>query len=125
MGWGRQIRRCEPWVRGLDVEVFEDEGVGGALAADRGLRAVTRKDSHVVGERHHLGPHRRHERSEVAARQVGASDRSGEQLITGEDGRITVEIFTAIYRSTRDGKPVKWPLKPESGNDYDGRVSFI
>lgn len=42
-------------------------------------------------------------------------------LITGEDGRVTVEIFTAIYRSTRDGKPVKWPLKPESGSDYDGR----
>jgi len=33
-------------------------------------------------------------------------------LITGEDGRITVEIFTAIYRSTHDNKPVKWPLKP-------------
>ena len=42
-------------------------------------------------------------------------------LINGEDGRVTVEIFTAIYRSTRDGKPVKWPLKPEFGSDYDGR----
>ena len=45
-------------------------------------------------------------------------------LITGEDGRVTVEIFTAIYRSTRDGLPVKWPLKPEYGNDYDGRVEL-
>ena len=36
-----------------------------------------------------------------------------EAMITGEDGRVTVEIFTAIYRSTRDGMPVKWPLKPE------------
>jgi len=43
-------------------------------------------------------------------------------LITGEDGRVTVEIFTAIYRSTRDGKPVKWPLKPEYGYDFDGRT---
>jgi len=42
-------------------------------------------------------------------------------LITGEDGRITVEIFTAIYRSTRDRKPVKWPLKPENIGDFDGR----
>jgi len=32
-------------------------------------------------------------------------------LITGEDGRVTVEIFSAIYRSSSDGKPVKWPLK--------------
>jgi predicted dehydrogenase len=40
--------------------------------------------------------------------------------VTGEDGRKTVELFTAIYRSTRDNMPVKFPLKPESG--YDGRL---
>ena len=34
-------------------------------------------------------------------------------LVTGEDGRVTVEIFTAIYWSTRDNKPVKWPIFPE------------
>ena len=31
-------------------------------------------------------------------------------LITGEDGRRTVELFTAIYRSNRTGSPVKFPL---------------
>jgi len=45
-----------------------------------------------------------------------------EPLITGEEGRVTVEIFTAIYRSTRDGLPVKWPLIPEYRDDYDGRI---
>jgi UDP-N-acetyl-2-amino-2-deoxyglucuronate dehydrogenase len=39
--------------------------------------------------------------------------------VTGEAGRRTVELFTAIYRSTRDNKPVKFPLKPEQG--FDGR----
>lgn len=43
-------------------------------------------------------------------------------LVTGEDGRRTVELFTAIYRSTRDNKPVKFPLHPENGNDMDGRL---
>ena len=43
-------------------------------------------------------------------------------LITGEEGRVTVEIFTAIYRSTRDNKPVKWPLTPENRSDFDGRL---
>jgi UDP-N-acetyl-2-amino-2-deoxyglucuronate dehydrogenase len=43
-------------------------------------------------------------------------------LITGVEGRVTVEIFTAIYRSTRDGLPVKWPLKPEYRDDHDGRA---
>jgi predicted dehydrogenase len=29
--------------------------------------------------------------------------------VTGEDGRRTVELFTAIYRSTRDRRPVRFP----------------
>jgi len=33
--------------------------------------------------------------------------------ITGEDGRRTVELFTAIYRATRDRKAVRFPLAPE------------
>lgn len=48
-----------------------------------------------------------------------------EPLLTGEDGRVTVEIFTAIYRSTRDHKPVKWPLIPENEKDFDGRLAKL
>jgi len=45
-------------------------------------------------------------------------------LVTGQDGLVTVEIFTAIYRSQRDRKPVKFPLAPEYGNkDFDGRLN--
>ncbi|HSH19255.1 MAG TPA: Gfo/Idh/MocA family oxidoreductase [Draconibacterium sp.] len=43
-------------------------------------------------------------------------------LVTGEDGRRIVELFTAIYRSTRDNTPVKFPLQPENGKDMDGRL---
>ncbi|HVA90782.1 MAG TPA: Gfo/Idh/MocA family oxidoreductase, partial [Chloroflexota bacterium] len=31
-------------------------------------------------------------------------------LVTGEDGRRTVELFTAIYRAQRDRKPIQFPL---------------
>jgi len=31
-------------------------------------------------------------------------------LVTGEDGRRTVELFTAIYRSNREGRPINFPL---------------
>jgi predicted dehydrogenase len=34
-------------------------------------------------------------------------------LVTGEDGRIVVEMFTAIYRSNRERRPIKFPLEPE------------
>ena len=43
-------------------------------------------------------------------------------LIDGEEGRKTVEIFTAIYRSNRDRTPVKFPLQPEGKTDFDGRL---
>jgi UDP-N-acetyl-2-amino-2-deoxyglucuronate dehydrogenase len=33
--------------------------------------------------------------------------------VTGEAGRRTVELFAAIYRSTRDNMPVSLPLQPE------------
>jgi predicted dehydrogenase len=47
-----------------------------------------------------------------------------EPCITGEEGRKTVEIFTAIYRSQRDGRPVQFPLQPESDRtDLDGRLA--
>jgi len=32
-------------------------------------------------------------------------------MITGEEGRKTVELFTAIYRSQSDNLPIKFPLK--------------
>ncbi|MDR1121853.1 MAG: hypothetical protein LBM08_13165, partial [Dysgonamonadaceae bacterium] len=40
-----------------------------------------------------------------------ALDQKEELLVTGETGRKTVELFTAIYRSTRENMPVKFPLE--------------
>jgi predicted dehydrogenase len=46
-----------------------------------------------------------------------------EPMVTGEDGRKTVELFTAIYRSQRAHAPIKFPLEAEwDKNDYDGRL---
>lgn len=35
-------------------------------------------------------------------------------LVTGEEGRRSVELFTAIYRSQRDHAPVSFPVTPEA-----------
>jgi len=44
-------------------------------------------------------------------------------LVTGEEGRKTVELFTGIYRSNRDRRPVQFPLQPENDReDFDGRL---
>ena len=45
-------------------------------------------------------------------------------MVTGEDARSAVELFTAIYRSQRENHPIKFPLDVETGDtDYDGRLS--
>lgn len=54
-----------------------------------------------------------------------ALDENRDPLVTGEDGRRTVELFTAIYRSTRDNLSIKLPLYPENKNDMDGRSGLL
>jgi len=50
---------------------------------------------------------------------LNAIRNGSDPFVTGEAGRNIVELFSAIYRSTRDNKPVKFPLKDEPG--FDGR----
>ena len=38
-------------------------------------------------------------------------------MVTGEEGRKTVELFTAIYHAQRNQRPVKFPLRPEGISD--------
>jgi len=40
-------------------------------------------------------------------------------LVTGAEGRKTVEIVTALYRSQRDGRPVAFPLAEARGSGGD------
>jgi predicted dehydrogenase len=47
-----------------------------------------------------------------------------EPAVNGEEGRKHVELFTAIYRSQRDRRPVKFPLDAVEGSDqFDGRLA--
>ena len=49
--------------------------------------------------------------------------RDRKPMTSGEEGMVTVELFTAIYRSQRDNKPIKFPVKPEiDRSDFDGRM---
>ncbi len=54
---------------------------------------------------------------------LDALENNKKLLVTGEKGRKTVELITAIYRSTRDNCPIKFPLLPEKERkDMDGRM---
>jgi predicted dehydrogenase len=46
-----------------------------------------------------------------------------EPTVTGIEGRKAVELFTAIYRSQRDRRPVTFPLDAAQGSqEFDGRL---
>jgi UDP-N-acetyl-2-amino-2-deoxyglucuronate dehydrogenase len=54
---------------------------------------------------------------------IDAIENDRELSVTGLEGRNAVELFTAIYRSGRDGKSIKFPLQPETDrDDFDGRL---
>lgn len=54
-----------------------------------------------------------------------ALDEDSDPLVTGMDGRRTVELFTAIYRSEREKGVIRFPLNPEwDRKDFDGRLSL-
>ncbi len=45
-------------------------------------------------------------------------------MITGEEARKTVELFTGIYRSQKVNAPIRFPLKPEAADtDYSTYTS--
>jgi predicted dehydrogenase len=48
-----------------------------------------------------------------------------EPMVDGHEGRKVVEMITAIYRSQRDGRAVRFPLAAETDrDDYDGRYGY-
>ncbi len=54
---------------------------------------------------------------------LGAIIENRPPAVDAESGRRVVELFTALYRSQRDGRPLTFPLAAEQGADYDGRLT--
>jgi len=45
--------------------------------------------------------------------------------VSGKEARRAVELFTAVYLSQRDNKPIKFPVEySEQSADYDGRFAY-
>ena len=54
---------------------------------------------------------------------LGAILENRPPAVSGREGRKHVEIFTGIYRSQRDNRPVQFPLDGNSGSqEFDGRL---
>ncbi len=54
---------------------------------------------------------------------IDALKNDRDPVVNGEAGRKTVELFTAIYKSTRENAPVRFPIRHEPG--LDGRQNMV
>ena len=56
---------------------------------------------------------------------LGAILENRAPAVSGREGRKHVEIFTGIYRSQRDKRPVQFPIDADNGSqEFDGRLSI-
>ncbi len=117
------------------VHVHGSNGAGVGVETDRGASFVAGVSSiveppltdlwNVSGEEDRLAGFQAEDRARFAsidattyyhAAQIEDFLRSvltgGTPQVTGEDGRRVVEMFTAVYRSKRDRKPVRFPVSP-------------
>ena len=115
------------------VHVHGSNGAGVGVETDRGASFVAGVSSiveppltdlwNVPGEEHLLAQFQADDRAGFAAVDATSyyhrlqiddflravlDDRP--PLVTGDDGRLVVAMFTAVYRSRRDRHPVKFPL---------------
>ena len=67
-----------------------------SFATDGGFGPVTWEHADVVGQVEHAITHRNHQMVEVAAGEVGTTDRAGEELIAGEQNPFAGYVEAAV-----------------------------
>ncbi len=115
------------------VHIFGENGAAAGVQTDggamfiAGVSAITEPPYNdlwtIPGEAEQLGQWQKDDRDffnsvdsmyhyhrEQIADFLGALQRGGKPLVDAADGRRTVELFEAIYRSTRENRPIKLPL---------------
>ena len=95
-------------------DLWTIDGEAGLLAAWQAEDRATAGDVDVMSRYHEL----------QIADFLDAINEDRRPAVDGDDGRRVVEVFTAIYRSQRDRRPVSFPLDAETGrDDLDGRLA--
>ena len=95
-------------------DLWTIEGEDGLLPGWQDEDRATAGDVDVMSRYHEL----------QIADFLAAINEDRRPAVDGEDGRRVVEVFTAIYRSRRDHRPVSFPLSAEIGrDDLDGRLA--
>jgi UDP-N-acetyl-2-amino-2-deoxyglucuronate dehydrogenase len=120
---GAQTESGSSFVSGMTAKVDPPINDIWTIPGEEHLLAVWQAEDRALAERQDIMSyfHRLQIEDFVTAVAEGRAP-----MVTGDEGRKVVEMFTAIYRSHRDGRPIKFPLAAEQGRaDFDGRLGYI
>jgi len=119
---GAQTEGGSPFIAGVTTEVEPPVNDIWSVPGEEHLLSVWQEEDRATAKR--LDPMSYYHKLQIED-FLDAVIEDREPMVTGEEGRKVVEMFSAIYRSQRDGAPVKFPLAAETGrDDYDGRLSY-
>lgn len=119
---GAQTEGGSPFIAGVTTEVEPPVNDIWSVPGEEHLLPVWQEEDRATAKR--LDPMSYYHKLQIED-FLNAVLEGREPLVNGEEGRKVVEMFSAIYRSQRDGMPVKFPLTVETGrDDYDGRLSY-
>jgi predicted dehydrogenase len=120
---GTQTEGGSSFVAGVTSKVEAPYNDVWTIPGEENLVQIWKKDDETFFETHDVMNYHHQLQIEDFLRSILENR---EPMVSGVEGRKAVEIFTAIYRANRFGRPVKFPLAPEADfNDYDGRTSYV
>lgn len=119
---GAQTEGGSPFVAGVSTDVEPPINDVWTVPGEEGLLPAWQEQDRQFARTHDIMSYYHRQQIDDMLNAI-LEDR--QPLVDGEDGRKSVELFTAIYRSQRDHAPIHFPLLAESDrDDYDGRLVY-
>jgi UDP-N-acetyl-2-amino-2-deoxyglucuronate dehydrogenase len=120
---GAQVEGGSPFIAGVTSKVDPPLNDIWTIPGEEQLLPQWNDEDRQFASQHDVMTHFHHLQIEDFIKSI-LEDR--EPMVTGEEARKSVEIFTAVYRSQRDRIPIKFPLKAENNrSDFDGRLIYL
>lgn len=120
---GAQTEGGSPFVAGVTTDIEPPVNDVWTVPGEEHLLPDWQEEDRQFARTHDIMSHYHHLQIEDMLKAV---QEGCEPVVNGDDGRKSVELFTAIYRSQRDHAPIQFPLLPELGrDDYDGRLTYL
>jgi UDP-N-acetyl-2-amino-2-deoxyglucuronate dehydrogenase len=119
---GAQVEGGSPFIAGVTSQVDPPMNDMWTIPGEEKMLSQWNEEDLQFARQHDIMTYFHHLQIEDFLKSI-LEDR--DPMVTGEEARKSVEIFTAVYRSQRDRIPIKFPLKAETDrSDYDGRLSY-